>query len=76
MPWTVPLDEPILSYFSVVHWDQRGAGMSLDPSQPPETLSLEIIVKDAIAAVNLVKRRIGHRPLVLAPTVSKEVFIQ
>jgi pimeloyl-ACP methyl ester carboxylesterase len=40
--------------------------MSLDPSQPPETLSLEIIVKDAIAAVNLVKRRIGHRPLVLA----------
>jgi len=41
--------------------------MSLDPSQPPETLSLEIIVKDAIAAVNLVKRRIGHRPLVLAP---------
>lgn len=33
-------------YFTVVQWDQRGAGKSYDPGQPPEALTVDQMKRD------------------------------
>jgi pimeloyl-ACP methyl ester carboxylesterase len=50
-------------HFTVVHWDQRGAGASCQ-GVDPATLSLEQIVADTIELAEYLKARFGQ-PLVL-----------
>jgi pimeloyl-ACP methyl ester carboxylesterase len=49
--------------FTVVHWDQRGAGSSCE-GLDPETLSIDRIVDDAIELVASLRARFGQ-PVVL-----------
>lgn len=45
--------------FTVVYWDQRGAGASYTPELKPESLSLEQIVLDGIELSSQLKREFG-----------------
>ncbi|MBT3222677.1 MAG: alpha/beta hydrolase [Proteobacteria bacterium] len=55
---------PLEQNFTVVHWDQRGAGRSFRPDETPE-LSLEQIVADAIELTELLHLRFPHRPIAI-----------
>lgn len=59
---------PIEEYFTVVHWDQRGAGktwLESDPEQVAPTIRIERYVDDAIEVAEYVRKRYGKRKLVL-----------
>lgn len=58
MAWT--FQRPWEDYFTVVQWDQRGAGRSFplnDPAKVAPTLSLERYRDDAIELIELLRRR-------------------
>jgi pimeloyl-ACP methyl ester carboxylesterase len=44
-------------YFTVVWWDQRGAGLSYSPNIPSETMTAEQFVSDTIAVTNYLRQR-------------------
>jgi pimeloyl-ACP methyl ester carboxylesterase len=48
----------------VVEWEQRGAGRSFRGDESPETLSLEILVRDAVVLVERISERVD-RPVVV-----------
>lgn len=53
-------------YFTVVQWDQRGAGKSYgaeDPERIRPTLSAGRIVADAAEVVQFLRRRFGHEKI-------------
>lgn len=59
---------PIEEYFTVVHWDQRGAGKTLlesDPEKVAPTIRIERYVDDAIEVAEYVRKRYGKRKLIL-----------
>lgn len=66
MAWT--FQRPWEDYFTMVQWDQRGAGRSF-PLNPPEviapTLSLETYRDDAIALIDWLRARYGQRKVFL-----------
>lgn len=43
--------------FTMVWWDQRGAGLSYSPNIPPETMTVEQYIADAIAVTNYLRER-------------------
>lgn len=47
MPFAHRFDGELVKAFVVVHWDQRGAGMSYDPGAAVEGLTVEQYVSDA-----------------------------
>ncbi len=47
-------------YFTVVTWDQRGAGKSYTELDPTSTISLEGYVSDTIAATDYLRERFGQ----------------
>jgi pimeloyl-ACP methyl ester carboxylesterase len=60
---------PIEEYFTVVQWDQRGAGKTYlenDPEAVAGTLRIQRYVDDAIEVAEHVRKRYGKRKLVLA----------
>lgn len=59
---------PIEEYFTVVHWDQRGAGKTYgeaDPEAVAPTIRIERYVDDAIEVAEHVRKRYGKRKLIL-----------
>jgi len=59
---------PIEEYFTVVNWDQRGAGKTYgeaDPEQVAPTIRIERYVDDAIEVAEHLRKRYGKRKLVL-----------
>lgn len=59
---------PIEEYFTVVHWDQRGAGktyLETEPDKVAPTIRIERYVDDAIEVAEHVRKRYGKRKLVL-----------
>ncbi len=44
-------------YFTVCWWDRRGAGLSYSANVPPETLTVEQSIADALAVTNYLRRR-------------------
>jgi pimeloyl-ACP methyl ester carboxylesterase len=44
-------------YFTVVWWDQRGAGLSFSPNIAPETMTVEQIISDTLAVTNYLRSR-------------------
>ena len=59
---------PIEEYFTVVNWDQRGAGKSYGEAAPEkvgETIRIERYVDDAIEVAEHLKAKYGKRKLVL-----------
>ncbi len=66
MAWT--FQRPWEDYFTVVQWDQRGAGRSYplnDPQALAPTMTLERYRDDAIELIELLAKKYGQRKVVL-----------
>ena len=48
-------------YFTVVWWEQRGAGLSYSPDIPPETMTAEQFIADTVAVTNYLRRAFRQR---------------
>ena len=51
--------------FIVVNWDQRGAGLSYDPSIPDSTMNIQQFVNDAHELVSWLKKRYNREKIYL-----------
>ena len=51
--------------FTVVWWEQRGAGMSFARDIPPETMTVEQLIADTIAVANYLRHRFGKEKIYL-----------
>jgi len=52
-------------YFTVVWWDQRGAGLSYNSNTDADTMTTEQFVDDTIAVTNYLKERFGQDKIYL-----------
>ena len=52
-------------YFTVVWWDQRGAGLSYSPDIPAETMNAEQFISDTLAVTNYLRQRFGREKIYL-----------
>lgn len=52
-------------HFTVVWWDQRGAGLSYDPARTPETLTLEQVIDDTLAVTDYLRQRFDQDKIYL-----------
>ncbi len=52
-------------YFTVVWWDQRGAGLSYDPAMSRASLTSEQMVSDTLAVTNYLRQRFGRDKIYL-----------
>lgn len=51
--------------FTVVWWEQRGAGLSYSAAIPPETMSAEQFVSDTLAVTNYLRKRFAKDKIYL-----------
>jgi pimeloyl-ACP methyl ester carboxylesterase len=51
--------------FTVVWWNQRGAGLSYSPGIPPETMTVEQLIADTVAVTNCLRQRFGQHKIYL-----------
>ncbi len=52
-------------HFTMVWWEQRGAGMSFSSDIPPETMTLKRMIADAIEVADYLRVRFGKERIVL-----------
>lgn len=52
-------------YFTVVWWEQRGAGLSYNPDIPPETMTVEQLVADTLEVTDYLRKRFGQDKIYL-----------
>lgn len=68
MPGIWEFQRPIEEYFTVVNWDQRGAGktyLETDPESIGDTIHIDRYVDDAIEIAEYVRKRYGKDKLIL-----------
>src|SRR3546814_7507297 len=68
MPTTWEFQRPLEEYFTVVNYDQRGAGKTFlanDPDAVADTLHIERYVDDAIEIAEHVRARLGKDKLIV-----------
>jgi pimeloyl-ACP methyl ester carboxylesterase len=51
--------------FTVVWWEQRGAGLSYRPGIPPETMTLEQFIADTLSVTSYLRNRFGKEKIYL-----------
>lgn len=51
--------------FTVVWWEQRGAGLSYSPDIPPETMTYEQFILDTLAVTNYLRERFQQEKIYL-----------
>jgi len=51
--------------FTVVWWDQRGAGLSYTPDIPPQTITYEQLISDTLEVTNYLRHRLGKDKIYL-----------
>lgn len=56
---------PLEKCFTVVNWDQRGAGKSFDRTLDPSSMTVEQFISDLDELVEIVRARLGHQKVVL-----------
>jgi len=57
---------PVLEeLFTVCWWEQRGAGLSFDPSAPPDAVTMEVLVADTLAVTDYLRARFGQERIYL-----------
>jgi pimeloyl-ACP methyl ester carboxylesterase len=56
---------PLEDRYTVVYWDQRGAGKTFDPSTPKSSMTVEQFIADLDELVDYVRRRTGKRKVTL-----------
>ena len=47
-------------YFTVVWWDQRGAGLSYNANIHQDSITLELLISDTKEVTNYLRKRFGH----------------
>ncbi|PKP19632.1 MAG: alpha/beta hydrolase [Bacteroidetes bacterium HGW-Bacteroidetes-19] len=52
-------------YFTVVWWDQRGAGLSFNPNIPEESMTLDQMISDTREVTNYLRKRFGQDKIYL-----------
>lgn len=52
-------------HFTVVWWEQRGAGLSYSPAAPPTLLTAEQIIADVFEVTDYLRRRFGKEKIYL-----------
>ena len=68
LPFAWAFQRPWEDFFTVVQWDQRGAGRSYllnDPDQLAPTMTLDRIRDDAIELIDLLNKKYGKRKVFL-----------
>ncbi|MBX7116062.1 MAG: alpha/beta hydrolase [Myxococcaceae bacterium] len=65
IPFSPQFDDGLLNDFTVVHWDQPGAGKSYSPDISPTTLTAERVIDDGLAVAREIARRAPDRPIIL-----------
>ena len=53
------------SDFTVVWWEQRGAGLSYSPGIPPETMTSEQFIADTLSVTSYLRNRFGKEKIYL-----------
>lgn len=53
------------SDFTVVWWEQRGAGLSYRPGIPPETMTLEQFIADTLSVTDYLRNRFSKKKIYL-----------
>jgi pimeloyl-ACP methyl ester carboxylesterase len=53
------------THFTMVWWEQRGAGMSFSPDIPPETMTMEQMISDTVEVADYLRTRFGQDRIVL-----------
>lgn len=51
--------------FTVVWWEQRGAGLSFDPDIPPDSMTLKQFIADAVTVTRYLLERFGQEKIYL-----------
>jgi pimeloyl-ACP methyl ester carboxylesterase len=66
-PWAYAGFRSWLKYFTVVQWDQRGAGRTLgrNGAVTVSTITIEQMVRDGIELAELLRKRLGKEKIVL-----------
>jgi pimeloyl-ACP methyl ester carboxylesterase len=66
-PWTFALFAPWQKHFTVVQWDQRGAGRTLRKTGPTvaPTITVDRLVRDGIELAEHLRKRLGKDKVVL-----------
>src|SRR5271170_4055523 len=66
-PWTFALFAPWEKYFSVVQWDQRGAGRTLRKSGPAvaPTITVDRMVQDGIELTEYLRKHLGKEKIII-----------
>ena len=68
MPWDWTVQEPWEDYFTVVQWDQRGAGKTFgsnDPTAIDPTMTVEQMTNDAVEVVSYLRKSFGKEKIIL-----------
>jgi pimeloyl-ACP methyl ester carboxylesterase len=52
-------------HFTVVWWEQRGSGISYSSDIPPESMTLEQLIKDVLEMTNYLRQRFGQEKIYL-----------
>jgi pimeloyl-ACP methyl ester carboxylesterase len=62
---TRPYPTGLEQHFTVVWWEQRGAGLSYRPDLPRETMTAEQFILDTLAVTNYLRERFGQDKIYL-----------
>ncbi|MGZ8744144.1 MAG: alpha/beta fold hydrolase, partial [Nocardioides sp.] len=64
-PLTQQYPPDLEDLFTIVWWDQRGAGLSYDPDIPPGTMTIEQFVDDTLAVTDYLRQRFDQDKIYL-----------
>ena len=53
------------NHFTMVWWEQRGAGMSFSPDIPPETMTMAQMISDTVEVADYLRARFGQDRILL-----------
>jgi pimeloyl-ACP methyl ester carboxylesterase len=65
MPSSRDLDAELIKHFTVVHWDQRGAGKSYDSDIPVSSMTMDRFVEDCNELIDYVRNRFNVQKVFL-----------
>jgi pimeloyl-ACP methyl ester carboxylesterase len=55
----------LAQHFTMVWWEQRGAGMSFSPDIPPETMTMDRMIADTVEVADYLRARFGQDRILL-----------
>jgi pimeloyl-ACP methyl ester carboxylesterase len=65
MPLAAAASPYLEEYFTIVHWDQRGAGKTYSPSTPKESMNIEQFVADTKELTEYLQKRLNQSDVYL-----------